>query len=302
MSVTKEEIKELYCKTVSGRYVKVGQTSFIRTLAYKIGIAKITSTRDIKNEFNKLVNANSLTVEDVRDITNFRIEAPGFFIDELEKYALYEYFKGDEKFFQTKNEYFSSYEETYEKYSGLVKVLKTKEVIITELNKTFEEIDVDKQINATSNIKNQYNKVLNDIKDDLSKKVLSLRDQDKDPVKDNLKLVVAPAANKLSVLAQKNVYDFILKDFIMFKQGQKYFLQHKEYHKGKDPTDYRGSFTVDTSKPSSDKFQFHNNAEFIKKYNYKQTKVALHTAKKLFINQIIDLDAKTTVVPVTIAV
>lgn len=298
----KEDVKIFYlakCKVLDGK--------INTTRAYKYGVSDQSfQQRGIKTEFSKFLNANPKTNAthlmqdgnklDVEANPELIIQGPKSFIDDLEYYVKNDYFLNDEKFFTTKEEYINMYEESHDRFVKLVEVLKKHEPQLAKLLLAYGEIDTSKsnQNNLLALQKELYSKILEDIKKELkafsSSKIIP-------QVTQVLQIAVPPVAPSVPNAQKKDVYTSLLTEFKLYKDGSKYYLQHNDYHKGKDPTDYRGAFTVDLSNPNSEKFQWGQNSEF-KKYGYKYTQASAQRVIKIFANagQIVDLTKSPTYV------
>lgn len=254
--------------------VKCVKSNPTRTLAYKIGICQDYTKRGIKNEF--LGYANALTSNSKIDIEvepNLILKGPDFFIKKLELSILNEYFKDDDRFFQTKEEYISSYEETSKKYHDLLKILEKEEKNIEEHSENIRVIDEIKQ----NNLFKFHQKLMADLCDKIITQLTPIK-----LIKQTTTSITAATTDKIKVK------DILLQDYRLYQKGSKYYLQHQIYHKGKDPTEYRGAFSVDIS-GGGNKFQFHNNKEFLKKYNYDVTCISLDYVLRAFGSNVIIL-------------
>lgn len=262
------------------RKCQIKMNGKFRTAAYKPGVAENASKRDTKSDFNKTLNAapkinSSSLFQDgsaieSQIIHDSVVRAPHFFIEELEKFVLNEYFEGDERFFDTKHEFIVSYEETTKKYEELIRILANKDVRINKLKSAYDELDL-KQSVTLDLIKDEYNAILSDIQKELRKFC--------DPIGkaivkiNNPPTPVVAAIATTNSLSKEKLVDKLTTDFIIYLSNDRAYLQHKEYHKDlqsgkmKDPTENKGSFSCDIKNNTNPKFQFHNLLELTSKYD-----------------------------------
>lgn len=277
MNLNNKTVKELYLAKCT-----MNNESSRRTLGYKVGQSKNTDSRGLKAEFSKYYNTNKDIKVDTNVDVELKITLPEEYVDELEDFILQDYFKNEKLLINTKREYFESYEETYQKYDQLKKILEKYSSDIEGINSSFAEVKKD-QPKILETIQKQYDSISFKIKEEGKKFVQPLS-----ITKHTEKSKVPNNTNK----TLRDVYEHLMQDFRLFKSDKTgiHYLQHKEYHKGKAPEDYRGAFSISPSnkKPSQLDFHLHNTTFFEDKY--KQTRVKLNKCIEIFGDQIVKLD------------
>jgi hypothetical protein len=291
----KDKLVDLYLRRCQVR--RSNSIERFRTVAYKPGKSDDASKRDTKSDFNKVLNGNpkvsllgslqdgNAFSYDIQVTHDHTVKAPRFFIDLLEKFVLSEYFEGDERTFDTKNEFIVCYEETTKKYEELNKVLKNKENTISQLNTAYNELDDKQQVNIAY-MAGQYNSVLNEIKKELKAFCNPLGTSlDKIAAQKPAPIIPQPGVSNVSQSSKTDLEANLTKDFVLYLDKDKAYLQHRLYHTDlktkslKDPKENKGAFTADIVNNKRPKFQFHNNPELA---HYTAQCIGVNKAIKIF--------------------